>query len=141
MRTKKVLFFYIQFMANFNFTDFYIGYPGHPRFRNTDIIEDDIIRVIIQKYEMILFTNKGEVFGDLDFGLDLEELLFETKLSADAIESMINMQINTYISEIANINYSVTVSFFEDPERYQDYMEIFFNIKDYEVYTVVGQNL
>ena len=123
---------------NFNFTDFYIGYPGHPRFRDPGVIEDDIIRVIIQKYEMILFTNKGEVFGDLNFGMDLEELLFETKLSADSIEAMINSQIAEYISEVANTNYTLTVSFFEDPERYQDYMEILFNIKDYEVYTVVG---
>lgn len=123
---------------NFNFTDFYIGYPGHPRFRNSEIIEDDVIRVIIQKYEMILFTNKGDVFGDLDFGLDLEELLFETKLSAESIESMIRVQINKYVGEISSINYTINVSFFEDPDRYQDYMEILFNIKDYEVYTIVG---
>ena len=123
---------------NFNFTDFYIGYPGHPRFRNFDLIEDDIIRVIIQKYEMILFTNKGDIFGDLDFGLDLEEILFETKLSAESIEAMINIQISKYISEISGTNYMLSVSFFEDPERYQDYMEILFNIKDYEVYTVIG---
>ena len=125
-------------MANFNFTDFYIGYPGHPRFRNSDLIEDDVIRVIIQKYEMLLFTNKGDVFGDLDFGLDLEEILFETKLSAESIEAMINIQISKYISEISGTNYMLSVSFFEDPERYQDYMEILFNIKDYEVYTVIG---
>ena len=124
-------------MGNFNFTDFYIGYPGHPRFRDPGVIEDDIIRVVIQKYEMLLFTNKGEVFGDLNFGMDLEELLFETKLSAESIEAMINSQITEYISEVANTNYTLTVSFFEDPERYQDYMEILFNIKDYEVYTVV----
>lgn len=123
---------------NFNFTDFYIGYPGHPRFRDPGVIEDDIIRVIIQKYEMILFTNKGEVFGDLDFGANLEELLFETKLSAEAIEGMINTQIGKYISELSGTNYTLTVSFFEDPERYQDYMEILLNIRDYEVYTVVG---
>jgi hypothetical protein len=123
---------------SFNFTDFYIGYPGHPRFRDPGVIEDDVIRVIIQKYEMILFTNKGEVFGDLDFGGNLEEILFETKLSADTIEGMLNTQISKYISELSGTNYSLTVSFFEDPERYQDYMEIFFQIKDYEVYTVVG---
>ena len=125
-------------MGNFTFTDFFIGYPGHPRFRDPGVIEDDIIRVVIQKYEMLLFTNKGEVFGDLNFGMDLEELLFETKLSAESIEAMINSQITEYISEVANTNYTLTVSFFEDPERYQDYMEILFNIKDYEVYTVVG---
>jgi hypothetical protein len=56
----------------------------------------------------------------------------------ESIESMINSQISEYISELANTNYTLTVSFFEDPERYQDYMEILLNIKDYEVYTVVG---
>ena len=46
----------------FNFTDFYIEYPGHPRFRDLQIIEDDVVRIILQKWEMILFTNKGELF-------------------------------------------------------------------------------
>ena len=54
-------------MATFNFTDFYIGYPGHPRFRDMALIEDEVLRVIVQKWEMILFTNKGELFFDLDF--------------------------------------------------------------------------
>jgi hypothetical protein len=125
-------------MANFNFTDFYIGYPGHPRFKDLSLIEDDVIRVIIQKYEVILFTNKGEVFGDLNFGANLEELLHETKLSAETIENDINGQIRTYIPEIAGIDYTLTVSFFDDPERYQQYMEVYFNIKEYEVMTLVG---
>jgi 5'(3')-deoxyribonucleotidase len=44
-------------MANpFNFIDFYIGYPGHPSFRNLELIEDDVVRVIIQKYEVVIFT-------------------------------------------------------------------------------------
>ena len=123
---------------NFNFTDFYIGYPGHPRFKDPGMIEDDVIRVIIQKYEMILFTTKGEVFGDLDFGTNLEELLFETKVSAETVEAIIQSQITNYIGELNGINYNLTVSFFEDPERYQDYMEITFTIRDYDVYTIVG---
>ena len=125
-------------MANFNFTDFYIGYPGHPRFKDPGLIEDDVIRIIIQKYEMILFTTKGEVFGDLDFGSNLEELLFETKVSSEVVESIIEAQISNYITELNGINYTLTVSFFEDPERYQDYMEITFSIRDYDVYTIVG---
>ena len=48
-------------MAEFDFRDFYIGYEGHPRFTINKIITDDIIRVIVQKYEMILFTNKVQV--------------------------------------------------------------------------------
>ena len=123
---------------SFNFTDFYIGYPGHPRFKESALIEDDVVRVIVQKYEMILFTNKGDVFGAPNFGSNLEELLHETKLSAETIESEINGQIASYIAEIKGLDYTLTVSFFDDPERHQQYMEIYFQIKEYEVLTLVG---
>ena len=123
---------------SFNFTDFYIGYPGHPRFKESALIEDDVVRVIVQKYEMILFTNKGDVFGAPNFGSNLEELLQETKLSAETIESEINGQIASYIAEIKGLDYTLTVSFFDDPERHQQYMEIYFQIKEYEVLTLVG---
>jgi hypothetical protein len=125
-------------MSNFNFTDFYLGYPGHPRFRELALIEDDVIRVIIQKWEMILFTNKGEVFFDPDFGGDLPYYLHETRLSSDTIESDLKQQIASYIPEVQNIDYILKVSFFEDPERHQEYMEVFFQIKDLDVYLVVA---
>ncbi len=125
-------------MTNFNFTDFYLGYPGHPRFRTPELIEDDAIRVIVQKWEMILFTNKGEVFFDTDFGGDLVYYLHETRLSAETIESDLKSQVAKYISELNNIEYTLKVTFFEDPERFQEYMEIFFQVRDLDVYLVVG---
>jgi hypothetical protein len=125
-------------MSNFNFVDFYIGYPGHPRFKTPDIIEDDVVRVIIQKYEMILFTNKGEFFGDPNFGGDLYLLLHETRLSAESIENEIKSQINEYIPELKEIEYSLLVEFFEDPERFQEYMEINFVVAGYEIYASVA---
>ena len=124
-------------MADINFIDFYIGYPGHPRFTDKEIIEDDVIRVIVQKYEMVIFTNKGDLLGDPNFGADLPALLHETRLSAVAIEGDIRAQISDYIEEIDGIEYGLTVEFFEDPDRYQEYMVITFNIKDYEVYASV----
>ena len=122
----------------FNFTDFYILYPGHPRFNDTQIIEDDIVKVILQKWEMILFTNKGDVFCEPNMGGDLELLLHETRLSADTIEGNLREQITTYISELNSITYTLSVNFFEDPDRYQEYMEIYFQIADYQVYAVVA---
>jgi hypothetical protein len=120
-----------------SFIDFYIGYTGHPRFKTPDIIEDDVIRVIIQKYEMIIFTNKGDLLGDPNFGASLPELLHETRLSAEVIEGDIKAQIFNYIPEIDGINYDLKVEFFEDPERYQEYMVIGFKIKDVEVFASV----
>ena len=125
-------------MANFNFSDFYLGYPGHPRFREKELIEDDVIAVIVQKWEMILFTNKGEVFGDLEFGGDLQYYLNETRLSSDSIRDDLNNQISIYIPEINGIPYTLEVSFFDDPERFQECMEIYFQIKDLDVYLVIA---
>ncbi len=125
-------------MANFNFTDFYLGYPEHPRFRDMALIEDDAIRVIVQKWEMILFTNQGEVFGEPDFGGNLNYYLHETRLSAEKIKSDLVDQISSYIPEINGIPYTLEVSFFDDPERHQEYMEVFFQIRDLDVFLVVA---
>jgi hypothetical protein len=121
----------------FDFSDFYIIYPGHPRFNNTQLIEDDVIRVIIQKWELMVFTNRGELFFDPEFGGDLPKYLHETRLSAETIEAELRQQVRTYITELESINYTLQVNFYEDPERYQEYMEINFQIADYEVYAVV----
>lgn len=121
----------------FSFIDFYIGYPGHPNFRNLEIIEDDLVRVIIQKYEMVLFTNKGELLGDPNFGASLTELLHETRLSAEAVEADIRAQISDYIPELDNIEYELLVEFVSDPERFQEVMLINFSISGYQVYASV----
>lgn len=125
-------------MASLNFIDFYIGYKGHPRFTDKKLIEDDVIRVIIQKYEMVLFTNKGELLGDLDFGCDLPRILFQTRVSGETTKKMILEQIFKYIPEISDKKFQLTVDFFEDPENYQDMMQINFTIADYEVYAIVN---
>lgn len=121
----------------FDFTDFYIIYPGHPRFNNLQIIEDDVVRVIIQKWELLIFTNKGELFCDPEFGGDLPKYLHETRLSAESIEMDLRSQISEYIEELQSIEYKLEINFFEDPERYQEYMEIKFEISEYEVFAVV----
>jgi hypothetical protein len=128
----------IYYMAEFDFRDLYIGYEGHPRFQVNTIITDDIIRVIIQKYEMILFTNKGELFGDPNFGADLLKLLYETKVSASATRNIIASQISEYIPELNDIDYGLEVTFQQDPERFQDIMVVNFTIRDYEVKAIIA---
>ena len=123
-------------MAN-SFIDFYIGYPGHPRFKNLELIEDDIVRVIIQKYEMVIFTNKGELLGDPNFGAGLTELLYETRISAESVEADIRAQIADYIPELEGIDYDLNVEFVEDPENFQEIMLVNFTVAGYEIYASV----
>jgi hypothetical protein len=124
-------------MDNKNFIDFYIGYPGHPSYRTSEMIEDDVVRVIVQKYEVIVFTNKGDLLGDPNFGADLVALLHETRISAEAVEADIENQILTYIPEIADVEYAVDIEFFEDPDNYQEVMVVDFQIAGYQVTATV----
>jgi len=124
-------------MSSFNFIDFYIGYKNHPKFVDKRMIEDDLIRVIVQKYEMIVFTNKGEVLGEPNFGGDLPKLLFQTRVSAETVERNLLEQIFEYIPEITNMNFQLKVEFLSDPENFQEIMEIKFQLTDYEVYALI----
>lgn len=121
----------------FDFKDFYLSYEGHPRFQVNQIIEDDLLSVIIQKYEMLIFTNKGELFGDTNFGCDLVKFLHETKLSANSIRTIIADQITRYIPELPSLNYTLKVEFFNDPERYQDIMLITLTLSDTVVEAII----
>ena len=123
----------------FDFTDFYILYEGVPKYNAAELVEDDLIRVIIQKYQMIVFTIKGEILGEPDFGANLDELLFETRVSESAVREVIIEQLATYVPEIFNTKYDVGVVFVQDPGNYQDMMFINLTLNDYDIITQIGR--
>ena len=121
-----------------NFKDYYTGFQGHPKFISNKIIEDDPIRVIVQKYEMLIFTNKGDLLGDPDFGCDLQRLLFQTKISSSNVKNTIIQQINKYIPEISGTGYTLEVSYMDNPDKYQEIMVVDFQLTDYKITTVIS---
>ena len=125
-------------MADYNFIDFYTSSQGNPNFSDFELIDDDIFRVVIQKWEMVIFTEKGEVFGEPNLGADLSHYLHETRLSAESIKESLNDQISYFIPELNGIDYTLEVEILEDSENYQEYMEINFSIKDIELYIIVS---
>ena len=122
-----------------DYVDFYIGYKGHPRFKDFRLVEDDIIRVIIQKWEMIIFTNNGEVLGDYDFGGNLLTLLHQTKVSASFVRKKLIIQIENYIPEITNIGYKLEVNFVQDKTDFRELMFVNLTIAEYDVYAEIGK--
>lgn len=126
-------------MAAFDFTDFYVLYRGHPKYTTGEVNESEIINVIIQKYEVMLFTNQGEVLGLPDFGANLLDLLYQTKVSSNFVRDRINQQIQDYIPELFQLNYSLDVVFVQDPENYQDIMFVNLKFADRDVYAQFGR--
>lgn len=118
-------------MALRDFTDLVTRYDGHPRYISNKIIEDDEVEVIVQKLEMVLFTNKGEVFGDIDLGANLEYYLWQTRISEKNLKNIIILQIEKYIPELIIIGYTFDLYVYEGD--YRDILHLDFVIKGYNV--------
>ena len=110
---------------------FYIKYPGHPAYNSKKVVEDDAIGVIVNKIEMILFTNKGEVYGNPNLGADLYRYLHKTKVSADFVESEIDSQIKRYVPELTNLMYKLEVTIL--PGTLKDVMLIDFTLNGVKI--------
>lgn len=94
-------------------SDFYTRDDSHKSYNN-DILEiNDELSDLIIKIEQILFTKKGEVLGNPDFGCNLDDLVFSQILNASYIENAINEQIYKYCTSYAKFNVKVRVSFFK----------------------------
>lgn len=120
-------------MATFDFSDFYIKFPGHPKFNDLEVIEDEIVKVIVQKIEMILFTVRGELLGDPEFGGDLPIYLHETKVNSDFVDRNLRQQFSTYIPELDTVGYEMEITFAQNPNEYSDMMFIDITVREYEV--------
>lgn len=122
----------------FNYVDFYVIYKGNPYYESDKVLEDDLVKVIVQKYYTILLTNKGEVLGEPNLGANLEQLLFETTLDEENVKRIIVEQLDQYIPEIFNTSFGLEVVFVEDPYNYQEMMFINLTLNDLDVVTQVG---
>jgi len=118
-------------MALKDVRDFGIRYPGHPKYVIDKIVEDDEIEVIVQKLEMILFSNKGDVLGDDNMGVNLEYYLWQTKVTTQALKNLVIDQIITYIPELQIIGYDFDLYLYEGVLR--DILYLNFSIKGYNI--------
>lgn len=118
-------------MALKDVKDLVIRYDGHPKYEKNRIIEDGEIEVIVQKLEMILFTNKGEVLGDIELGCNLEYYLWRTRVTTGTLKSKVEEQINSYIPELATLGYIFNIDLYEGTLR--DILFLNFIIKGYNI--------
>ena len=92
--------------------DIYLRIPTDPNYDSTELEIDDRIFNFVQMVEMILTTNKGEVFGSPHLGANLEAYLWNPQITPSTIKSEINRQIMEYCREgIKDIPYSIDVNF------------------------------
>lgn len=90
-------------------SDIYIKSYTDPLFNSSIVENTTAIDVILSKIQMILFTNKGDVISDPDFGADIPTFLWKTRFPASTIKSDIEEQFTKYIPELSPGQYTINV--------------------------------
>ena len=109
--------------------DMYIRPPEDNKYVYGEYEFTDPIESIITKIKMILGTVQGQVLGDMNFGIGLEELIFETRMNKFDLEERITSQIYTYVTEAAEYKIRPRVQFGRSEAGY-DYALIDIYIED-----------
>ena len=85
--------------------EIYLRNVEDPNYKPNMLEHSDDVECIIQQIKMILNTDYGQVLGDVNFGVSLKKLVFQTSLPKQKLEQMIQEQIRYYVN---TKNYSVT---------------------------------
>ena len=120
---------------NSDHTDFYIKGITHPNYEEGKLIEEELINVIIQKLEMLIFTNQGDLYGDVNIGSNLEYYLWSTSVPSYEIKKKMDNQVSTYIPELITIGYSLSVDIYEGTLK--DIMYLRFGINNYNINFII----
>ena len=107
--------------------EIYIVNQGEPGYDPQRIEESDSVKTLVQKLRMIMFSRKGDVLGDLKFGISLEQLLFEFGFSANELRTEFDRQIAAYIPEAPSFDLRLEVNFVPGTIRDLAYIDIYVN--------------
>jgi len=91
--------------------EIYTRDPEDINFKINVLDHSDPIESIITKIKMLFGTRQGQVIGDLNFGLGIEDLVFETRVNKIELEESIKRQIGQYVSEASKYSIIPSVSF------------------------------
>lgn len=91
--------------------EIYIRDKSDPHYDSKFIDFEDEVESIITQIRMILGTAPSEVLGSPEFGMDIEDYIFRTKLSAGKLNEILQEHINTYMTKYSDLAVTTDISF------------------------------
>ena len=98
--------------------EFYIKSIGDPNFNPDKLDSSSEISRLLTQIETLLFTRKGEVLGQTDFGVNLEDYIYSFQYNDYLLKGAIDVQLSKYVPLAAKYNTTVDVKFTEESTRH-----------------------
>lgn len=105
-----------------NIRDFYMRSANDPKYRPDQIEVYDEIEASINQVKMTLLTNRGEVLGEPNFGIEAEKYLFEFELDPFKLAEDANTQISKYVGEAKKRKISAKPQYITDAKDRKIYV-------------------
>jgi phage baseplate assembly protein W len=110
--------------------DFYLRTQEDPKYRPDQLEVSDDLEATLQGIRMTLFTNKGEVLGDPDFGVSLNNYLFEYSIDPFSVARDAAEQINRYVGETRKRKIEVKPSIYADQTSNRDILVLLIDVPE-----------
>lgn len=107
----------------------YIKTVGDPNYNPREPHTKNEINQLITQIETILFTNKGEVLGDVDFGCSLNDMIYSLNANEFTLKSEIDKQIARYCPLASKYSVNAKISFVRGEVRDEAYIDIIIDSK------------
>lgn len=104
--------------------ELYIKALGDPNYRDDQMESDEEIQMMLTQIETLIFTNKGEVMGDPEFGLNLEDYVYSFMYNDDMLKGVVGNAISRYIPLSSIYPVNVEVSYTTESDRNAVYIDI-----------------
>jgi hypothetical protein len=110
--------------------DFYLRQTNDPAFRPGQLEVYDDLESMLQQIRMVLFTQKGEVLGEPEFGVDVEKYLFEFSVDPFSLTKEAASQINTYVGETKKRPITVKPATYSDDRANRDIFVLLISVPE-----------
>ena len=110
--------------------DLYIRKEDEPGFNQDRLEVLDEMESTIQQIKMTLFTKRGEVLGEPNFGIEVDRYLFDFTIDPFSIRQDANEQINAYVSEARKKNIKVSPASYKDDKEGREIFVLLIDIPE-----------
>jgi len=104
--------------------EFYVKDIGEPNYSPDKLQQDAELSMLLTQIETLLFTRKGEVLSDPDFGANLEDYVYEFRYNDYMIKRSIQNQLNLYVPLARKYPIDIQVDYAEETDRHAMFLDI-----------------
>lgn len=104
--------------------EFYVKDIGEPNYQPDKIQQDAELSMLLTQIETVLFTRKGQVLGNPEFGANLEDYVYSFRYNDYMIKKVLVEQLNMFVPLAQKYNVDVGVDFVENSDHHVMFLDI-----------------